>query len=133
MSFRNIQALELLWTIIGFIGLFFAVLNAKMATKTVKNVKRAGTSRKSLPYRAARSIQTAELFRFIMQTINVAIGFAAFTLPPGDLSEVPIKYQVSAELIRWGLIATATLTALQSINSYRLRRFFLEEDRREDE
>jgi len=119
----NAEAIEALWTSIGVLGLIYAMMNFASAQAAVKYARKLGIS--DARFVMAKALRVTEMIRFLIQSIVVIIGVMAMTLPPGASTELPFRYRVFGFMIRWGLIVFASLTLIQSFNSWRLRRYFL--------
>jgi uncharacterized membrane protein len=123
----NIQGIEAVWVSIAVVGLVFAGANILHSNEVLRLLKSVNVHDGRIVRLAIWSRRT-EFVRVMIQTIHLVIGLIAFTLPPQQLGEISVKYQVSALLVRYGLVMSAGLTCLQSINSYLMRRELLEDN-----
>lgn len=127
--FDNVYFVQALWCIIASVGFFYASINAYAAFKVVKRLRKTKLKSDEVEKRVSTSLRTTEVFRVCIQTIHLTIGFLSFTVPAAHLGGLPLKYQILGYAFRWGLVTSATLTTLQSVNLYRLRKFFEKQEK----
>lgn len=124
--FGRVELVQLLWTFIAIIGFSFASVNLFASNKVVQRLKKNTRKVDEVELRVSTSLRTTEFLRVLIQTIHVFIGALSFTIPASHIHGLPLKYQILGFAFRWGLVASATLTTMQSINLFRLRKFFAE-------
>lgn len=126
----NIQWIEVFWTFIAVSGAVLAIINISFAHRACKSLKRLGITNGRMVL--AKAARVTEGVRLTIQVIEIGLGVIAMTLPGQDVSLLPVRWQISALAIQWGIVACAILTMFQSVNSLRLRRYFLGEHSRKE-
>lgn len=126
--FTNARIIQILWTTIAIVGFGFAANNFLSSNRVVDNLARENDVEDEVELRVSRSLRMTELMRVTVQSIFISIGAISFFTPTTILDGLPLRIQVFAYALRWGLVFAAMLTAAQSINLFYLRRYFTRRD-----
>ncbi|HEY6020494.1 MAG TPA: hypothetical protein VIY48_11495 [Candidatus Paceibacterota bacterium] len=104
-SYGNVEDIEVLWTIIAFVGLVYSFLNIKEAYRDWKFVqsRRITNGRRVL----ARTHLLSEIVRAGILMIFLAIGVLAFTVPTVPDNHIPHNVIIITAVTRWGLIVSS--------------------------
>jgi hypothetical protein len=121
--YGNVEDIEILWTLIALVGLFFALFNLREASRDKEAIKSLGDTNGRI--KIAKASFKSEITRVIKQTIFLFIGILAMTLPGVEYTGIPLSQILINVAIRWGLITASFLTTYQSYIVYRLRRDLL--------
>lgn len=120
-QYGTVSDIEIVWTVIAFIGLCFSVHNLVQAVGDLEVLRANNISNGRLIL--AKFTIKAEAARSIMQLIFFLIGVGAMTLvdPPNQLN-LPIRVVLITALFRWGLVIAAGLVTLKSYWAWQVRR-----------
>lgn len=127
VSFGTVSDVEVLWTLLAFVGAVFSGINIGAAWGDYSYLKR----QEIVNGRAylARNALIAEVCRFVIQNIFVAIGLGAMTLtPPNPDIELPLKLKIFSVLFQWGFITASALLTFKTWLLYRTRKILREGD-----
>jgi hypothetical protein len=124
-SYGSIEDIEILWTLIALVGLFFALFNLKESLVDRKSIKSLNITNGRA--KIAKTGLKSEVARVIKQLIFLAIGVIAMSLPGVEYHTLTWSQLLINIAIRWGLITASFLTTYQSYLYYKLRRDLLQD------
>lgn len=110
---------EILWTATAAIGCLFSLLNFANARADLLVARhlRDLNGRRSL----ALGTMVTETVRVVVQLIFILIGVDAMLLPNRRADHLPPNARLEGYFIEYGLLAAATLLAVQALILYRTR------------
>lgn len=125
-SYGSVSDIEVIFTVLAFIGLCFSLYNARESWSDYRALKRAGRSARGKTYDGryvvAWNSLRAEIARSLIQFIYVVLGFYAFFLPEVSNANMPLKFVIYGIIARYGFIAATALLTLKSYWGYEVRR-----------
>jgi len=119
-SYGTVSDIELIWTLIAIVGLFFSLHNFKQSHEDLKFLRENGIGNGRVII--ARFAMRAEAARALIQMIFITIGISAMFLEEADQGALPLKFIIFGAIFRWGLIISAGLLTYKSYLAYEVRR-----------
>lgn len=124
-AYGSVSDMEIVWTLIAIAGAAFSVYNVRDSLADLSALGKRINGRRKVALVALKT----EMARLAIQTIFIAIGIAAMTVPeqPDQLDQ-PANVAITGMLIRWGLVISGALIAWKSWMVFRLRRQLLDDE-----
>lgn len=121
-SYGTVGDIEIAFTLISVIGIWFSAYNTREALEDLATVKSRSVGNGRLPL--AQGGLQVEMARLVILIIFAAMGVAAMLLPErADELDAPWRYVVAGILFRWGLLTVAVLVMLQSAVNRNVRHY----------
>lgn len=118
-QYGTVSDIEIVWTLIALFGASFALYNWREASADLRALKVAGTKNGRLLLASTNRVM--ESIRVVVQTIFLTIGLLAMTIPDRPDARLDNRIEITAFLIRWGIITASGLIAFKSFLAFRLR------------
>lgn len=121
-NYGSVSDIEIVWVLLTGLALIFSLYNMWASILDYRYLRLLHLPPNGRKDQAEGTI-IAETARTMILLIFLSIGIIAMTLPeaPPNL-DIPRNQEIASILIRWGLIASAVLIAVQSVNNARIRR-----------
>lgn len=114
--YGSVEDIELLWTIIAFVGLVFSLINFADAYKDCKYLAARGITNGRIL--VAKTNLWTEGMRGAIQTIFLVIGVLALMIESPPQTKLTTAQFLIGIVIRWGII---TASLLLTIKTYLVR------------
>lgn len=123
-AYGTISDIEIFWVLMTSVALAFSLYNTWEAIQDYRFFRKQVQS-PTVNGRQDQATGTivAEVSRTVILLIFLSIGIGAMIIPePPHNLELPLDQRIVSALIRWGLILSAILILLQTLNNARIRR-----------
>lgn len=118
-TYGPVEDIEILWTLVAFVGVIYSLINVREARADWEFVKerKIANGRRVL----ARVHLISETLRLASLSIFLTIGVLAATIESPPPEHHPSRIIVTQFLVRWGLIAASIMLVVKSYLAKRVR------------
>jgi hypothetical protein len=119
-----VSDIEILWVLIALVGMIFSLHNVSetrqdLAVLRYKNIRNGR-------WKIAVTGLRAEVGRFIIQSIYLAVGIYAMFFPDPPSMHESLRVAAFRFLFQWGFIVSSLILTLKSYWNYELRQELVE-------